>query len=65
MVEFETLLLPDVAVILVEPAPAAVARPLRPEALLMLATDVEEESQVTDVVKFCVELSEYVPIAIN
>jgi hypothetical protein len=63
VVEFETL--PDVAVIVVEPAPAAVARPLRPEVLLMLATDVEEEFQVTDVVKFCDELSEYVPVAVN
>ena len=57
--------LPDVAVIVVEPAATAVANPLEPAALLMLATDAVDEFQVTDVVRFCVELSEYVPVAVN
>ena len=51
-------LLPDVAVIVVEPAAAAVASPLEPAALLMVATPVLDEFQVTDAVRFCVVLSE-------
>jgi hypothetical protein len=57
--------LPDVAVIVVEPPATAVAKPLDPAALLILATDAVDEFHVTDVVRFCVELSEYVPVAVN
>ena len=56
---------PDAAVIVVEPAVAAVAIPLDPAALLMVATAVTDEVQVTDVVRFCVLLSEKVPVAVN
>jgi hypothetical protein len=38
---------------------------LEPAALLMAATVVDDDFQVTDVVRFCVELSEYVPVAVN
>jgi hypothetical protein len=56
---------PDVAVIVVEPAATGVASPFEPAALLMVATDDDDELQVTVVVRFCVEPSEYVPVAVN
>ncbi len=56
---------PDVAVIVVEPAATEVASPFEPTALLIAATDVADELQVTVVVRFCVEPSEYVPVAVN
>lgn len=46
---FETIL-PDAAVIVVEPLPTAVASPLAPPALLTVATAVFEEFQVTNLV---------------
>jgi hypothetical protein len=49
---------PDVAVIVVEPAVIDVARPFEPAALLMAATAVLDELQVTDAVRFWVVLSE-------
>jgi hypothetical protein len=49
--------LPDIAVIVVEPAATAVAKPLEPAALLIAATPMLDELQVTAVVRFCVELS--------
>jgi hypothetical protein len=51
-------ILPDVAVIVVEPAAAEVAKPLEPTALLMDATEAADELHVTFVVRFCVEPSE-------
>ena len=63
--EVDPDILPDVAVIVVEPAATDVALPLEPAALLMAATVVDDDFQVTDVVRFCVELSEYVPVAVN
>jgi hypothetical protein len=51
-------ILPDVAVIVVEPAATDVAKPLELAALLMDATPAVDEPQVTAVVRFCVELSE-------
>jgi hypothetical protein len=54
-------ILPDVPVIVVEPAVAEVASP----APLMAATDVADELQVTDCVRSCVVLSENVPVAVN
>ena len=50
--------LPDIAVIVVEPADTDVARPLEPPALLIVATPALDEFQVTAVVRFCVEPSE-------
>ena len=56
LVEFE--IFPDVAVIAVEPAATAVARPLEPAALLIVATPVLEELQVTEAVRFWEDPSE-------
>src|SRR5215469_5981205 len=50
---------------LVDPAPVAVARPCDPAVLLMVATPKFEEAQATDAVRSCVELSVYVPVAVN
>jgi hypothetical protein len=50
--------LPNVAVIVVEPADADVASPLELAALLMAATPAADEFQVTDAVRSCVVLSE-------
>ena len=49
---------PNVAVIVVLPAAAEVANPREATALLTVATPGLEELQVTDVVRFCVVLSE-------
>ena len=51
-------MLPDAAVIVVEPVATAAANPLEPVALLIVATPVLVELQVTAVVRFCVVLSE-------
>ena len=56
---------PDVAMIVVLPGEAAMAFPLEPVVLLIVATDVSDELQVTDVVRSRVELSVYVPVAVN
>jgi hypothetical protein len=53
--------LPLVAKIVVPPAFTAEAKP----AALMVAVVVLEEAQVTLEVRFCVELSLYVPVAVN
>jgi hypothetical protein len=58
-------ILPDVAVMIVEPAATELASPLEPAALLTVATPAADEPQVTTVVRFCVVLSEYVPVAVN
>ena len=50
-------MLPTVAVIVTEPVASVEARPLEPEALLIEATLLSEEPQVTELVRFCVELS--------
>lgn len=63
--EVEPDILPDSAVIVVEPAATEVANPLEPAALLMSATAVVEELHVTVVVTSCVVLSENVPEATN
>ena len=54
----EPVTLPDVAVIVGVPAARQDARPLEPAALLIADTDVLDELQVTDVVRFCVVPSE-------
>jgi hypothetical protein len=52
---------PEVAEIVVVPTATVVARP--PAA--MVAVAVLDDVQVTEVVRFCVELSVYVPVAVN
>ena len=54
----EPEILPDLAVIVVVPTAFEVAFPFDLAALLMVATDLAEELQVTDAVRFCVLLSE-------
>ena len=56
---------PDVAVIVVTPTNSDVTNPLKPTALLMVATVGAEEVQVTDDVRFCVVASVNIPVAIN
>ena len=51
-------MLPDVAVIVVEPAATDVAKPLETAALLIAAIPAVDEFQVTVVVRFCVVPSE-------
>jgi hypothetical protein len=48
-------IVPQVAEMLVEPVPTEVANPFELPALLMAATDGEDELQVTVVVRICVE----------
>jgi hypothetical protein len=55
----------SVAVMVVLPMATVVAKPLVPAALLIVATPVEEEDQVTVVVRSCVVASVYVPVAVN
>lgn len=56
---------PKAAPIEVVPTPTAVASPLEPAALLIEAIVVSVDAHVTDAVRFCVELSVYVPVAVN
>ena len=58
-------MLPEDAMILLPPTATAVAIPLVPDPLLIVATPVFDENQVTDVVRSCVVLSENVPVAVN
>jgi hypothetical protein len=58
--EFETID-PDPAVIVVEPVPQPLARPIAS----IVATVDNEEAQFTEVVTFCVEPSVKVPLAVN
>ena len=53
------------AVIVVIPAADEAANPLKPAALLTVATDASEDFHVTNDVISCVVRSEYVPVAIN
>lgn len=55
-------MLPNVAVMVVEPTPTDVARPCVP---VIVETRVSEELHTTDDVISCVVLSEKVPVAIN
>ena len=61
----EPEVLPKVAVIVAVPVDPAVASPCDPFVLLMRATDVADVLQVTAVVKSCVRLSAYTPVATN
>ena len=56
---------PRVAVIAVLPTLTVAARPREPVALLIVATAGVPEDHVTVVVRFCVELSVYTPVAAN
>jgi len=56
---------PLLAETVVSPMPAVRARPIEPAALLIVATPVFVEDQVTCVVRSCVELSEKTPVAVN
>src|SRR5271157_4074404 len=51
----------SVALIFEVPVPTPVARP----AVVIVATDVVADAHVTWLVRFAVELSEYVPVAVN
>jgi len=59
------LTFPRLAVMVVVPAETALASPLVGAAVLMVATEVTEDDQVTLAVKFCELLSVYVPVAVN
>jgi len=58
-------ILPCVAEIVTVPVVRADASPLLPDALLIDTTDVLLDAQVMLFVRFCVVLSEYVPVAAN
>ena len=57
----EPLIVPEVALIVLDPVATVVANP----ALLIVATVVVPEVQVAVLVRFCVLLSVYVPVAVN
>jgi hypothetical protein len=57
----EPLTAPAVAVIVVWPAPRLFATPVE----LMVATDADEDVQLTDAVRFCVVPSLNVPVAVK
>jgi hypothetical protein len=52
--DVEPFTLPSVALMVLEPVPTEVARPFEPDELLMVATFVLAEVQVTVEVRFCV-----------
>ena len=54
----DPVVLPDAAVIVVDPAATEVANPLEPAVLLTVAAPELDEPQVTAVVRSCVVLSE-------
>jgi hypothetical protein len=58
----DPVMLPDAAVIVVEPGATAAAKPL---LVLMVAAPVLDELQATDAVRSCVVLSVNVPVAVN
>jgi hypothetical protein len=62
---FDPEMVPDVAVIVVEPAATAVANPFEPDVLLMVATLVVDELQIAVDVRFWVLPLENVPVAVN
>src|ERR1700689_2960057 len=53
------------AVMLLGPAATEGASPFEPAALLIVATEIVADAQVTWVLRFWVELSEKVPVAVN
>jgi hypothetical protein len=63
--EADPIMLPNAAVIVVDPAETEVARPLVPASLLTVVTPVLDELQVAEAVRSCVVSSENVPVAVN
>jgi hypothetical protein len=63
MVEFP--IEPEVAAIVVQPEAMLLARPWLPDTLLMAATLVAEELQLTEGVTSCILPSLNVPVAVN
>jgi hypothetical protein len=61
----EPVIVPDVAVMVVLPVPTAVANPLVPAVLLIVATPAADELQVTVVVTFWKVPSLNEPVAVN
>jgi len=61
----EPEMLPEVAVIVVDPVAPDVASPCEPAVLLIVAAPVLEELQMTEAVRSCVVVSEKVPVAVN
>jgi hypothetical protein len=61
----EPEIVPNVAVMVTAPWLSELARPLEPDALLIETTPMLEELQVAELVRSCVELSVYVPVAAN
>lgn len=55
----------SVAVMVTDPAAMDVARPFEPPALLIVATAVLKEFQVTAELRSCILPSVYVPVAVN
>ena len=55
----------QVALIVVVPVASEVTSSLEPAVLLIVATDCDDELQLTKVVSTCVVLSENVPVAVN
>ena len=63
--EVEPETLPELAVMLVEPAATPNASPLEPVALLMVAMELSDVLQTTEFVMSCIVLSVKVPMALN
>ena len=61
----EPVILPEVAVTVAVPRSLAIASPWDPPELEMLTASVLEEDQVTLLVRFCLLLSVYMPVAEN
>jgi hypothetical protein len=61
----EPEMVPDAALMVAVPAVRAEADPLEPAALLTVATAALDELQVADAVRSWVELSAYLPVAVN
>jgi uncharacterized protein (DUF2062 family) len=59
------LIMPEVAVMVVVPAPTAVAKPLCAGSFATLATVGSDELHCAMAVMFCVLLSLKVPVAVN
>ena len=53
VIDVDAVTCPNVAVMFAVPTPALVANPLEPELLLMTATCVDDEAQVTSEVTSC------------
>src|SRR5688572_12486877 len=61
----ESEIAPDVAVIVVVPSELELARPSEPTAFEIVATPSSADDHVTESVTSCVEVSVYVPVAVN